>query len=59
MENTPSRIAADILVAVIEAKQLYIESPVDVVTAFNDIHTAVHEAAKKDYQANLFNVFNR
>ena len=56
MENTPVRIAADILNNAIASKAISLESsaPDSYVAAFNIIHAAVHEAAKKDYDANLF-----
>lgn len=54
MENTPSRIAADILITAIETKQIYVESAAEITTAFNEIHAAVHAAAAKDRAHNLF-----
>lgn len=48
MENSPARIAADILIGAFEAKTLLSNSPSDIAAAFTEIHKAVHDAAKKD-----------
>jgi hypothetical protein len=58
MESTPSRIAADILIAALGAKNISIlTKPENIAEAFNTIHAAVHDAAEKDKDADLFNVF--
>lgn len=55
MENTPSKIAADILNAAMAANKIGINhhSADSIAEAFTTIHAAVHEAAKKDYDASL------
>jgi len=56
MENTPSKIAADILSAAMESKVIYLEStaPEGLAAAFTQIHAAVLEAAKQDKHHALF-----
>lgn len=57
MENTPARIAADILNAAMAANKIIINQSREssIAEAFTAIHAAVHEAAQKDYNASLAN----
>ena len=53
MENTPSRIAADILCAAIAANKIAIHQSSD--DALSAVFTTIHAAAKKDYDSSLSN----
>lgn len=57
MENTPARIAADILNTAMTSGKISFEeyTAEEVASLFTTIHAAVHEAAKKDYEASLSN----
>ena len=57
MENTPSKIAGDIVIAALAASGFYKKDSAatanEIAAAFTKIHASVFEAAKQDAEAGL------